>query len=244
VAGSSVGCEGMSRAVRPHLRRRLDRSTRRVIRRARRERLTYLESEALADLALVVREVERWALPGILVEAGCALGGSALVIAQAKAAPRPFFVHDVFGMIPAPSERDDEDVHERFRLIAAGESKGIRGDTYYGYRNDLKSEVEAAFVRFGLPLRANSIQLIQGRYEEKLWPDGPVAMAHIDCDWHDSVMVCLERIGPMLVPGGTLVIDDYETWSGARMAVDSFLSTRRDEYDVRRRARLHLVRRA
>jgi hypothetical protein len=29
-----------------------------------------------------------------------------------------------------------------------------------------------------------------------LKPVEPVAHAHIDCDWHDSVMVCLERVGP------------------------------------------------
>jgi hypothetical protein len=232
----------MISAIRSHFRGRLDRSTRRTIDGVQRERLTYLERDALIDLALLVREIERRALPGVLIEAGCALGGSAIVIAQAKAGSRPFYVYDVFGMIPAPSDRDDADVLERFRTIAAGEAPGIKGDPYYGYRNDLKGDVEAAFDRFGLPLQANSVQLVEGRYEDTLWPAEAVAMAHIDCDWHDSVIVCLERIGPKLVPGGALVIDDYDAWSGARKAVDAYVSARRDEYEVRRRARLHLVR--
>jgi hypothetical protein len=63
---------------------------------------------------------------------------------------------------------------------------------------------------------------------ERWWPVEPVAKAHIDCDWHDSVMVCLERVGPCWSRRGTFVID-CETRSGARMAAHSFLSRRRDE---------------
>jgi Macrocin-O-methyltransferase (TylF) len=96
---------------------------------------------------------------------------------------------------------------------------------------------------FGLPLSSNAVRLVQGRFEETLHPQEAVALAHLDCDWHESVLVCLERISPMLVPGGTLVVDDYDAWAGARTAVDPFLSTRGDEFDVRRGARLHLVRR-
>jgi hypothetical protein len=191
--------------IRSHVRPRLDRCTRRTIDGVRRNRLTYLEREALVDLARVVREIERRALPGALIEAGCALGGSAIVIAQAKTRSRPFYIYDVFGMIPAPSDRDGTDVLARFGIISAGEASGIQGgDAYYGYRDDLKGDGEAAFERFGLPLEANSVQLVQGRYEETLWPVEPVAMAHTDCDWHEPATVCHERIGPMVVPGGTL----------------------------------------
>ena len=57
-------------------------------------------------------------------------------------------------------------------------------------------------------------------------------------------MTCLTRIAPLLSPGGRFVIDDYDAWSGARTAVDAYLSTHGDEFDVRRAARLHLVKRA
>jgi asparagine synthase (glutamine-hydrolysing) len=50
----------------------------------------------------------------------------------------------------------------------------------------------------------------------------PVALAHIDGDWYRSVMTCLRRIEPNLVPGGTLVIDDYRAWSGCKRAVDEY----------------------
>ena len=46
-------------------------------------------------------------------------------------------VYDVFGMIPPPGEKDGADVHQRYATIAGGASKGIGGETYYGYRDDL-----------------------------------------------------------------------------------------------------------
>jgi SAM-dependent methyltransferase len=234
----------MIAGLRPRARRRLDRRARRTVGRVLSERLTYLEREALLDLARLVHEIERKELPGVLVEAGCALGDSAIVIAQAKRPSRPFDVYDVFGLIPEPSARDGADVLQRCETIARGEARGIGGDAYYGYREDLRGDVEEAFRRFGVPVSANAVRLVRGRFEDTLYPQEAVALAHLDCDWHDSVLVCLERIAPVLLPGGLFVIDDYDAWSGARTAVDAYLSTHGDEFDIRRAARLHLVKRA
>ena len=74
--------------------------------------------------------------------------------------------------------------------------------------------------------------------------DEPAALAHIDADWYQSVMTCLERIEPHLSPGGVLVIDDYDHWSRCRKAVDEYFADKRDRYFFLRRSRLHIVRRA
>ena len=87
-----------------------------------------------------------------MIEAGTALGGSAIVMAAAKAPERPMKVYDVFGMIPAPGEQDGDDVHERYATIAAGDARGVGGETYYGYRDDLQGEVTASFARLGVPV--------------------------------------------------------------------------------------------
>ena len=65
-------------------------------------------------------------LPGLIVEAGTARGGSAIVMAAAKAPERPMKVYDVFGMIPPPTEHDGADVHERYEKIAGGRGQGRR----------------------------------------------------------------------------------------------------------------------
>ena len=104
--------------------------------------------------------------------------------------------------------------------------------------------MEAAFTRHGAPPETSRVALVEGLFQDTLRPDGPVAVAHIDGDWYDSVWTCLERIEPHLPVGGVLVVDDYHTWSGCRDAVDAYFADRRGRYRFERRARLHVVREA
>lgn len=213
-----------------------------AVRAVRADALTYLSREALTDLHDRVREAEAKAIEGSLIEAGCALGGSAIVMAAAKSPERPLLVYDVFGMIPPPSERDGADVHARYETIQSGQSKGIGGATYYGYEENLLERVRGNFVREGYPPADHHVTFVQGLFQDTIHPDGPVAVAHIDGDWYESVRTCLERIEPHLPVGGVLVIDDYEAWSGCRTAVDEYFADKRDRYTFEPRARLHIVR--
>lgn len=214
-----------------------------MIRAVRSDSLTYLSEGALRDLHDQVTRLEREEAPGVLIEAGCALGGSAIVMAAAKASIRPLFIYDVFGMIPAPSSKDGEDVHARYDEIRSGRSKGIGEANYYGYEPDLEERVADNFRRHGFPLHEHNVHLVKGLFHETLHVEEQVALAHIDADWYESVATCLERISPLLIPGGVLVIDDYDGWSGCRAAVDEYFSDRRDDYEFIKRHRLHIVRR-
>lgn len=212
-----------------------------VIAAVRAENLTYLAAEDLAVLARQVLETDLVGREGLVIETGAALGGSAIVMAAAKDPARPMRVYDVFGMIPEPSERDGEDVHRRYSSIAGGESEGLGGDTYYGYRDDLHAEVTASFARHGTAVEDHGVELVQGLFEDTLQVDGPVAFAHLDGDWYESTKVCLERIAPHLVAGGRIVLDDYFHYSGCRDAVDDYFADR-PGYRLERRVKLHVVR--
>ena len=213
-----------------------------VIERVKKERLSYLEKNALLDLGEAVIKNERQPIKGIIVEAGCALGGSSLVIASLKNKERSFFIYDVFGMIPPPSDQDGEDVHERFKVIKEGKARGLgKDDDYYGYEENLYDRVLKTFRHFGLEASENNIYLVKGLYQDTLKINSPVALAHIDCDWYDSVLTCLKKIEPFLVTGGTLIIDDYYHWSGCRKAVDEFFKDRRGGYLFTKKSRLHIV---
>jgi hypothetical protein len=212
-----------------------------VIARVREERLTYLKPRYLRALAADVLDVERTGLEGLVLEAGTALGGSAIVMAAAKAPERPMKVYDVFGMIPAPGEEDGEDVHERYATIAGGDARGVGGETYYGYRDDLYGEVSASFARLGVPVGERNVELVKGLFEETIVLDGPVAFAHLDGDWYESTLTCLERIAPRLVPGGRIVLDDYYKWSGCRRAVDEYFAAH-DGFTLEHGAKLRVVR--
>lgn len=214
---------GVLRTLRHEVdKRMLSPTTRRVLN----DRLTYLSVRRFRTLERLVKQIKSEDIGGCVVECGIALGGSAIVLTQLSG--RPFRGYDVFGMIPAPSENDPAAVHERYRTIAAGESEGIKGDDYYGYLPDLYERVQATFADYGLPVDGRKIKLIKGLFEDTLSLDEPVALAHIDSDWHDSVKLCLERLWPQLSPGGFVVLDDYIDYGGCRAAADSFVATRPD----------------
>lgn len=196
---------------------------RELIARIRAERLTYLSDARLASLASTCRSIEAAGRPGVFLEAGCALGGSAILIASLKSPERPFFVYDVFDMIPAPTKEDTQDVHDRYRTIVAGKSKGIGGDRYYGYVQDLYEVVRSNLRSFGIDCEEQSVSLIKGLVQQTMRIGQPVAFAHVDVDWYEPVMTCLERVFPSLVVGGSMILDDYHDWGGCRRAVDEYL---------------------
>jgi O-methyltransferase len=213
-----------------------------IIAAVRSDHLTYLEADALRSLYNAVKEVEHRGVDGILVEAGCALGGSAIVMATAKSPQRPFYVYDVFGMIPPPSQLDESDVHERYQVIASGQSVGIDGNRYYGYEENLIEKVTENFRRHGVQLGSVNTHLVKGLFQETMHVDQPIALAHIDGDWYESVMTCLTRLVPNLARGGIMIIDDYRHWAGCRKAVDEYFLDKRDEFTFIEKTRLHVVR--
>ena len=199
-----------------------------LVNRIRGANLTYLSRAKMLMLARTVRAIEEQSVPGVFIDAGCALGGSSILIASTKRASRELEVYDVFGMIPPPSENDPADVHERYRRILDGQAKGLGEDPYYGYEIDLLRVVRDNFRRFNVDPDAGGVRLVQGLVQDTLTNDGPVAFAHVDLDWHDPVQVCLERIYPRLSVGGSIIADDYHDWEGCRIAVDAFIAANRD----------------
>lgn len=195
-----------------------------LIAQVRQRNLTYLDPCALLDLARAARAVGQGRVPGAIIEAGCALGGSAVVLGYCKPRQAPLYLYDVFGMIPPPTEQDGADIHARYQEIKDGKSSGLGGERYYGYEPELLAKVQGNLEAFGLDLAGDQIQLVQGLFEETISDDFPVALAHVDCDWYQSVLTCLERLWPRLVPGGVLVLDDYYQWSGCCRAVGRFLA--------------------
>jgi len=206
------------------------------------KKLSFLSVLALNELVDVIKTNIKNNINGSIIEAGCALGGSAIVIASAKNLETSFFVYDTFTMIPAPSEKDGEDVHLFYKNMKAGKAPGIRGSKYYAYIDNLFEKVQNTFLEFNLDLILNNICLIKGDIQDTMVIDFPVSFAHIDCDWYKSVMTCLQRIWPYLVVGGTLVIDDYNAWSGCFKAVtDFFVLQDKKNFNFVKKSRLHII---
>ena len=124
------------------------------------------------------------------------------MIASLKGSERPLFIYDAFGVIPPPTKEDTQEVHDRYRTIVAGEVEGIGGDKYYGYVDDLYMVVQSNLKSFGINCKEQSVSLIKGLVQETMTIDQPVAFAHIDVDWYEPVITCLNRVFPKLIVGG------------------------------------------
>jgi O-methyltransferase len=192
------------------------------------DRLTYLSVEKLRRIDAILRETQ--GVPGDIVEFGVALGGSGIILAAGAKGRKRFVGFDVFETIPPPtSDKDDAMSKARYAEIAAGRSTGIGGDSYYGYRPDLLSDVTRSFTRHGVPL-SDQVVLHQGLFADT-WPEAGVSamsLAHIDCDWYDPVKYCLDACADRLSVGGAIIVDDYFDYGGCRVAVDEFMAERRD----------------
>lgn len=202
----------------------LDANELELIARIRKNNLTYCGPPKLENLAEAIRHIREKRIPGLFLEAGVAIGGSAILIARLKPRDRELHLYDVFSMIPPPGDNDGPDAHGRYAVIKSGRSEGIGGKTYYGYIDNLLEVVKNNLQSFGISEERDNIHFHVGLFKDTLHPPGSVAFAHVDADWYDSVKTCLERIAPFLNHGGIIVLDDYSSYSGCQKAVDEFLA--------------------
>jgi asparagine synthase (glutamine-hydrolysing) len=144
-------------------------------------------------------------------------------------------------MIPPPSEKDDIDVHNRYKQIKSGKSEGLDGNKYYGYEDNLLGKIINNFKLNGIIPEDNNIHFKKGLYQYTMNIQTKVSMAHIDCDWYESVITCLEQIVPHMISGGVIIIDDYYCWSGCRTAVDKYFSDKKYKYKFIKKTKLHII---
>lgn len=190
--------------------------------KVRTEHLSYSSDAQLFQLLSSVRATE--ATGALIIETGCARGGSSILMCAMKSPKRPMRIYDVFDMIPPPTDKDGGDMKKRYAEIASGDATGLGGTKYYLYEQDLKAVVESNFKRLGFPIADHNVQLIKGKAQDTVVVNEPVAVANIDVDWYEPVTACLERIMPNLIVGGSVAVRAYLDWSGARQAVDDYFA--------------------
>jgi len=197
-----------------------------TIQHLRNKGLTYCGRPGkLEILYQLVTRVEERAVAGIFVETGVAMGGSACIIAKAKRMDRELRLYDVFEMLPPPSERDGEKSMQVYEYFRSGRVQGAVDANYVAHSRDLLSFTRHNMRGVGIDPEAAHITFIKGLYENTLKFEEPVAFAHIDCDWYDSVMICIERIAGKMSPNGVMLFDDYNSFDGCRSAVDAWLKS-------------------
>lgn len=168
--------------------------------------------ERLRGIRTVAEAAAARRLPGAFIECGVFRGGSAAVITRQLRRTNPRIeVHlfDVFTGMPRPGPNDPPEAWEDVGKFKSSEQI-----------------VRETFTLAGLSL--SGVDFHVGMYEETLpsFTPPPIAFLHLDCDWYDSLKLCLHTFYDRVAEGGTILLDDYGHWSGCRKAVDEFLGGR------------------
>lgn len=146
-------------------------------------------------------------LSGVALEVGVYQGGSLEIIAS-ELCHKAVYGFDTFEGLPAKDWKEGE-VHQ------PGE-----------FAETSQSELNEQFLAAGI----ENVRLVKGYFPESADTLGlqSICFAHIDVDFEEAIRNSLHFIWPRLVPGGFVVIDDYD-WPrcpGVKPVVDQFAKER------------------
>lgn len=174
-----------------------------------------------------VKHVVEYKLLGNVVECGVYKGGQVmamLLVLDNCTEERDVYLYDTFEGLPEPEPWEK-------KILSKTGSKAIdkfnllkRQDGTSGW---CRSEIEEVKRNvFSMPYDRSKIHFIKGLVEDTL-PNsyhGEISVLRLDTDLYSSTKIELEILYPKLVSGGVLIVDDYGHWSGAKKAVDEYIS--------------------
>jgi O-methyltransferase len=163
------------------------------------------------ELASQVKDI-----PGAVVECGVWRGGMIAAIAHMLGPDREYVLCDSFEGLPPAREIDGE------TALAWQQDK----DSPWYHDN---CRAEQRFAQEAMQLAgAKHVRIEPGWFDATLpglEVKGGIALLRLDADWYESTMTCLTCLADQVVPGGIIILDDYQVWDGCSRAVHDFLSS-------------------
>ncbi|MBK6384537.1 MAG: class I SAM-dependent methyltransferase [Chitinophagaceae bacterium] len=163
--------------------------------------------------------LKKLAVGGCVVECGTWRGGMIAGWADILGNSREYYLFDSFEGLPEVTEKDG-DAAKAYQIKT-------KEDPSFGWDN-CRAEMsfaDSAMKKAGI----KNYHLVKGWFDEtvpQFDKSKQIALLHLDGDWYDSIMVCLENLYDSVVEGGLVIIDDYTNWDGCSRAVHDFFSKR------------------
>jgi len=189
---------------------------------------TMTRHERVESLITAVRYVERYHVPGAIVECGVWRGGSMLACAHTLlrrgVTDRDLYLFDTFTGMSEPTSADvrisqGKSAAELMEAKGPGPLAWNRPERWVATLDDVKE----GFTGLGYP--EERLHFVPGKVEETVPEQAPdtISILRLDTDWYESTKHELNHLYDRLSPGGVLIIDDYGTWQGSKQATDEFL---------------------
>ena len=177
---------------------------------------TLVSPDRIHNLYVLAQRIENDKVRGDVVECGVYKGGTAAILARVAThskLDRTVWLFDSFRGMPATTEVD-----------------GVEAREWVGKLATTPEQVRGVLKRAGADL--SRVRIVPGLFHEVFENiDIPeIALLNLDCDWYESVKLCLHKFYDRVVPGGFVSFDDYGYWPGCKLAVDEFLAQRGLQY--------------
>ena len=166
----------------------------------------------MKEIEVITRELRRVVacdIAGDVVEFGCYVGTTTVYLAEIlKSVTSKLYVYDSFEGLPEKSNKDISPLGEQFK---AGELLATK--------KQLIKNLQNANVPMPIIKKAWFSDLTTTDVPDK------ISFAFLDGDYYDSIVDSLKLIESQMVPGSTIIVDDYGNAAlpGAAKAVDEWL---------------------
>ena len=191
------------------------------------ERLTMASPERVVATINACKHAVQAGIEGDFAECGVWRGGNSIAAKltfENYGSDKRVWLFDTFTGMTPPTEFDttrfaDKSAAERFQQAQAGQ----HNEWCYASLEDVEANFRSAGADMaGVRFIAGDVTKTLG--EESNLPDA-LCVLRLDTDFYDSTKAELEVLYPRLSLGGSLLIDDFGHWDGARRAVEEYLAT-------------------
>ena len=182
-----------------------------------------VEKQDFIDCLSLVSKFEN--IEGCVVECGVWRGGMMGGIAETMGNKRDYYLFDSFEGLPPAKEIDG--------ASAIAWQKDVDSP---GYFENCKAEMDWA-EKAMMKTKVKNYKLVKGWFDKTIPTytfDKPIGVLHLDGDWYDSTMVCLENLFMKVAKGGLIILDDYYVWEGCSKALHDYLSINKRPESIER----------
>jgi hypothetical protein len=185
---------------------------------------TMVSAEKSYALYRSVKYVEENNIKGDFVECGVYKGGQSMLMAytllQEGQANRNIWLYDTYSGMSKPTDKDvslSED--KQASKIWQKKKRESHNEWVYSSLSDVKRNMKQT------EYPKQNLDFVEGKVENTIPQSIPqkISILRLDTDFYESTRHELEHLYPRLVKGGVLIIDDYNSWKGARMATEEYI---------------------
>jgi len=197
---------------------------------------TMVGASHLNVLSGIISTLNKNKINGSLVECGVWKGGCIawMTYCQSKFnTERKIYLYDTFKGMTEPKDEKNGTKSQLYYNEITNNKRSTPWDNWHGEnRWAYAPKLFVKDVMDKIPYNKNNISYIEGDICETLndnnnIPDD-IALLRLDTDWYESTKKELDVLFPKVTKGGYVIVDDYYTWQGAKIATDEFLKKNRN----------------